>query len=124
MKDPAYVVLPDVPLDRAELPPPRSHLRPGPADRAPAPPAGPARRTAHVSPRPADPARRHRRDRLDLLRRTRQAQNLADAHRNQEHDHRKLGQAAAKLPNYLIDKSVTRRAAAQPSAADCRPAAR
>ena len=95
MKDPPRrVVLPDVPLDRAQHPRPRLHLRPGPADRPPDAPASPARRAAYVSPRAADPARRHRRDRPDLPRRTRQAQSPPDAHR----DHRHPGQADPDLP--------------------------
>ena len=88
------VVLPDVPLDRAQHPRARPHLRPGPADRPPDAPAGPARRAAHVSPRAADPARRHRRDHPDLPRRPGQAQSPPDAHR----DHQHPGQTHPDLP--------------------------
>jgi hypothetical protein len=91
---PRRVVLPEVPLDRAQHPRAHLHLRPRPADRPPAAPASPPRRAAHVSPRATDPARRHRRDRPDLPRRTRQAQGTQDAHR----DHRHPGQTHPGLP--------------------------
>jgi hypothetical protein len=93
-RPPRRVVLPDVPLDRAQHPHPRPHLRPRPADRAPDAPASRARRTAHVSPRTAEPARQHRRDRPDLPHRTRQAQSTPDAHP----DHPCPGQADPDLP--------------------------
>src|ERR1019366_2861117 len=65
-RHPRRVVLPDAPLDRAQHPGARVHLRPGPAARSPdaAPrPPGPA---GPVLPRAAGPARRDRRDRADL----------------------------------------------------------
>ena len=77
------LVLPDAPLDRAQHPRPRLHLRPGPPDRPPHAPSRRPRRTADVRPRTAARARRHRRDRPALPRRPRPAPSPPHAHRNQ-----------------------------------------
>ena len=77
------IVLAHAPLDRAQHPGTRVHLRPGPADRPPHAPSGRPRRTADVRPRTAARARRHRRDRPALPRRPRPAQSPPHAHRNQ-----------------------------------------
>ena len=82
-RHPRGLLLPDAPLDRAQHPRPRLHLRPGPADRPPHAPPSPARRAGHVRPRTAQPARSHRRDRAHLPLRQRPAQSPPDDHRTQ-----------------------------------------
>ena len=64
LKDPHVVSFsPDAPLDRAQHPGPRVHLRPGPAARPPDALPRPAGRPGPVRPPLARPARRHRRNR-------------------------------------------------------------
>src|ERR1039457_3249821 len=84
------VVLPDAPLDRAQHPRPRLHLRPAPADPPPQAPPAPPRRAGPVRPRTAQPARRHRRDRPDLPLHRRPPQSPP-------HDHRAHQRPAAAI---------------------------
>ena len=75
------LLLPDAPLDRAQHPRPRLHLRPGPADRPPHAPHRRPGRAAAICPPAPRPARRHRRDRPDLPLYRRTAQSPPDDHR-------------------------------------------
>ena len=77
------VLLPDAPLDRAQHPRPRLHLRPGPANRPPDAPRSRPGRAADVRPRTTRRTRRHRRDRPALPGRPRPAQSPPHAHRDQ-----------------------------------------
>jgi hypothetical protein len=73
--------VPEAPLDRAQHPRPRLHLRPGPADRPPHAPHRRPGRPAPLRPPAARPARRHRRDRPDLPLHRRPAQSPPHDHR-------------------------------------------
>jgi len=87
------VVLADVPLDRAQHPGARLHLRARPADRPPDTPPRPPARPGPVRPRTAVPAGRHRRNRTDLPLHRRPAQSPPDDHRA----HRQSAPAARDL---------------------------
>ncbi len=76
-----HLLQPDAPLDRAQHPRPRLHLRPGPADRPPHAPQGRPGRAAAIRPRTTRPARRNRRDRPDLSLYRRTAQSPPHDHR-------------------------------------------
>src|SRR6266705_1051819 len=87
------VLLPDAPLDPAQHPRPRVHLRPGPADRPPDAPQGRPGRAADVRPPATGQAGRHRRNRAHIPVRRRPAQSPAHDHRTQ----RRPAQAVSDL---------------------------
>jgi len=112
------VLLPDAPLDRAQHPRPRLHLRPGSADRPPDAPHRRPGRTAPLRPPAARPARRHRRDRPDLPLHRRPAQSPP-------HDHRAHRRPARTLRNLRPGQVGTPKLGHRPKqAAKARPTSR
>ena len=79
---PRRLLLPDVPLDRAQHPGPRPHLRPRTPDRPPHAPQGRPGRPGPVSARPARPAGRHPGNRPALPGRPGPAPRPPHAHRD------------------------------------------